>query len=185
MAALMCVGIGSEESLAVTLSGVRSADGRAIVDSYETAKNLSRLLYPLFKIGAQAVNKDVGGVVSNAGDYLSTAQYVSKLADWEVAGRGFQQAAKSIGFLKAMNLVRPSQQVAFVGLLATEKILLQFGLVSKAQGLKCATALASLAVDTTALVLLTPTGIGAAFFAVSYAWTVVDAGYQCAKLFED
>jgi hypothetical protein len=190
MPAPICSTVHSESDLTTLLYGIKSIEGRRVVDTYETAKNLSKLLKPLLDAGqksAKAISKqDAGAAVKAFGAYVSTAQYVSKLADWDMAAKLFQQSAKTLGFLKAFKLATPSRQATAVGLLASEKILLQFGLVSKSQGLKCGTALATLAADGVALAVLgTATGgIGLAFFAISFAWSVVDAGYQCAQLLD-
>jgi hypothetical protein len=188
VAAPVCSIIDSEVSLTAVIYDLKSLDGKRVVSDYETAKNVSKLLKPLFDVfekSAKAYSKkDPGVAVEAVGAYVSTAQYVSKLADWEVAGKLFQQSAKTLGFVKALKLASPGAQATAVGLLATEKSLLQFGLVSKSQGLKCGTALATLAADGVALAALGAAtgGIGAAFFAVSFAWSVVDATYQCVQL---
>lgn len=187
MPALSCTIVSSESDLTTLLYDLKGANGKKIVDSYDTAKSLSKLLKPLLGVTEKSVKaitkKDPTAAVEAAGDFLSSAQYVSKLANWEIASKAFQQSAKTIGFMKAFKLTTPTGQATAVGLLATEKILLQFGFVAKSQGMKCGTALATLAADAVALAALgTATGgVGAAFFAISFAWSVVDATYQCSE----
>lgn len=187
MVAPSCNAVRSETDLTTLLNDLKTADGKRVVDSYDTAKSLSKLLKPLLGVAEKSTKaiaqKDASAAVEAAGDFLSSAQYVSQLADWEIAAKALQQSAKTIGFLKAFKLTTPTGQATAVGLLVTEKILLQFGFVSKSQGMKCGTALATLAADGVALAALgTATGgVGAAFFAVSFAWSIVDATYQCTE----
>jgi len=187
MPAPSCTLVRSESDLTTLLHDLKGADGKKVVDNYDTAKSLSKLLKPLLGVAAKSAKavakKDPTTMVDATGDFLSSAQYVSKLADWEISAKAFQQSAKTLGFLKAFKLTTPTGQATAVGLLATEKILLQFGFVAKSQGMKCGTALATLAADGVALAALGSAtgGMGAAFFAVSFAWSVVDATYQCAE----
>lgn len=190
------------EQLARRLHAIQLSSGKPAFDSYAAAKDASKLLKPFVdtfgksaeatlawrtKQPAKAVEKGVEafGALSNATHYgikLSAPQS----REWETAAKLFQQSAKTVGFLKAMKMASPQGQAVAVGVLATEKILLQAGIATKSQGLKCATSLATLAADGVGLVALGSAtgGMGAAFFAVSFAWSVADATYQCAQLLE-
>lgn len=189
MSALVCgPGNAGKVDLAITLYDIKLSSGKKAFDTYDSAKDASKLLKPLLdvfvKSGEAYQKRDPGKAVEAVGAMVSTAQYTSKLVDWEVAGKLFQQSAKTFGFVKALKMTTPQGQITAISLLATEKILLQLGFATKSQGMKCATSIATLAADGVALAALGAAtgGVGAAFFAISFAWSVADATYQCAQL---